>query len=114
VDTDPRTFAVIRETIREMGKVANRHGVVLTNREHIIALEAAGEGAWIEVCCQRLFAEMSQKLTAHDTHMALSLRKIRRPVKIIIEDGSDHYRYRACKSSIKVWLLSACKDQHEK
>jgi DNA end-binding protein Ku len=31
-------FAVIRETIREMDKVAIGH-VVLTNREHIIALE---------------------------------------------------------------------------
>jgi DNA end-binding protein Ku len=36
-------FAVIRETIREMGKVAIGR-VVLTNREHIIALEARDKG----------------------------------------------------------------------
>jgi DNA end-binding protein Ku len=36
-------FAVIRETIREMGKVAIGR-VVLTNREHIIALEAMDRG----------------------------------------------------------------------
>src|SRR6201986_4268953 len=36
-------FAVIRETIREMGKVAIGR-VVLTNREHIIALEAMDKG----------------------------------------------------------------------
>jgi len=36
-------FAVIRETIREMGKVAIGR-LVLTNREHIIALEAMGKG----------------------------------------------------------------------
>src|SRR5271170_4807204 len=36
-------FAVIRETIREMNKVAIGR-VVLTNREHIIALEARGKG----------------------------------------------------------------------
>jgi DNA end-binding protein Ku len=36
-------FAVIRETIREMGKVAIGR-VVLTNREHIIALEPLDKG----------------------------------------------------------------------
>src|SRR5712675_117370 len=36
-------FAVIRETIRSMDKVAIGR-VVLTNREHIIALEALGKG----------------------------------------------------------------------
>src|SRR6202171_5497709 len=36
-------FAVIRETIRAMDKVAIAR-VVLTNREHIIALEARGKG----------------------------------------------------------------------
>src|SRR5437016_902903 len=36
-------FAVIRETIREMDKVAIGR-VVLTNREHIIALEPMGKG----------------------------------------------------------------------
>ncbi|QQO22633.1 Ku protein [Bradyrhizobium diazoefficiens] len=36
-------FAVIRETIREMGKVAIGR-VVLTNREHIIALEPMDKG----------------------------------------------------------------------
>jgi DNA end-binding protein Ku len=36
-------FAVIRETIREMNKVAIGR-VVLTNREHIIALEPMGNG----------------------------------------------------------------------
>jgi DNA end-binding protein Ku len=36
-------FAVIRETIREMDKVAIGR-LVLTNREHIIALEAMGKG----------------------------------------------------------------------
>ncbi|MGJ4941432.1 Ku protein [Bradyrhizobium sp. HKCCYLS1011] len=36
-------FAVIRETIREMNKVAIGH-VVLTNREHIIALEPLEKG----------------------------------------------------------------------
>ena len=36
-------FAVIRETIREMNKVAIGR-VVLTNREHIIALEPHGQG----------------------------------------------------------------------
>jgi len=36
-------FAVIRETIREMNKVAIGR-VVLTNREHIIALEPNGQG----------------------------------------------------------------------
>jgi DNA end-binding protein Ku len=36
-------FAVIRETIRNMDKVAIAR-VVLTNREHIIALEARGKG----------------------------------------------------------------------
>ena len=36
-------FAVIRETIREMNKVAIGR-VVLTNREHIIALEPPGQG----------------------------------------------------------------------
>ena len=36
-------FAVIRETIRSMDKVAIAR-VVLTNREHIIALEARGKG----------------------------------------------------------------------
>jgi DNA end-binding protein Ku len=36
-------FAVIRETIREMGKVAIGR-VVLTNREHIIALEPLDRG----------------------------------------------------------------------
>ena len=36
-------FAVIRETIRSMNKVAIGR-VVLTNREHIIALEARGKG----------------------------------------------------------------------
>jgi DNA end-binding protein Ku len=36
-------FAVIRETIRNMDKVAIPR-VVLTNREHIIALEARGKG----------------------------------------------------------------------
>jgi DNA end-binding protein Ku len=36
-------FAVIRETIREMDKVAIGR-VVLTNREHIIALEPLGKG----------------------------------------------------------------------
>ncbi|WP_445217114.1 Ku protein [Bradyrhizobium sp. Pa8] len=36
-------FAVIRETIREMNKVAIGR-VVLTNREHIIALEPMGKG----------------------------------------------------------------------
>jgi DNA end-binding protein Ku len=36
-------FAVIRETIRTMDKVAVAR-VVLTNREHIIALEARGKG----------------------------------------------------------------------
>jgi non-homologous end joining protein Ku len=36
-------FAVIRETIRAMEKVAIAR-VVLTNREHIIALEARGKG----------------------------------------------------------------------
>jgi DNA end-binding protein Ku len=36
-------FAVVRETIREMGKVAIGR-VVLTNREHIIALEAMDRG----------------------------------------------------------------------
>jgi DNA end-binding protein Ku len=36
-------FAVIRETIREMGKVAIGR-VVLSNREHIIALEAMDRG----------------------------------------------------------------------
>lgn len=36
-------FAVIRETIREMNKVATGR-VVLTNREHIIALEAFDKG----------------------------------------------------------------------
>jgi DNA end-binding protein Ku len=36
-------FAVIRETIREMKKVAIGR-VVLTNREHIIALEALAKG----------------------------------------------------------------------
>src|ERR1700704_823612 len=36
-------FAVIRETIREMNKVAIGR-VVLTNREHIIALEPMGRG----------------------------------------------------------------------
>src|SRR5215471_9244794 len=36
-------FAVIRETIREMNKVAIGR-VVLTNREHIIALEPLGKG----------------------------------------------------------------------
>jgi DNA end-binding protein Ku len=36
-------FAVIRETIRSMNKVAIAR-VVLTNREHIIALEARGKG----------------------------------------------------------------------
>ena len=36
-------FAVIRETIREMNKVAIAR-VVLTNREHIIALEAMDKG----------------------------------------------------------------------
>src|SRR3954451_12414128 len=36
-------FAVIRETIREMDKVASG-GVVLTNREHIIALEPMDKG----------------------------------------------------------------------
>ena len=36
-------FAVIRETIREMGKVAIGR-VVLTNREHIIALEPMEKG----------------------------------------------------------------------
>jgi DNA end-binding protein Ku len=37
------TFAVIRETIREMNKVAIGR-VVLTNREHIIALEPMDKG----------------------------------------------------------------------
>jgi DNA end-binding protein Ku len=36
-------FAVIRETIKAMGKVALGR-VVLTNREHVIALEARGKG----------------------------------------------------------------------
>jgi hypothetical protein len=36
-------FAVIRETIRTRDKVATAR-VVLTNREHIIALEARGKG----------------------------------------------------------------------
>jgi DNA end-binding protein Ku len=36
-------FAVIRETVREMGKVAIGR-VVLTNREHIIALEPLDKG----------------------------------------------------------------------
>jgi DNA end-binding protein Ku len=36
-------FAVIRETIREMNKVAIGR-VVLTNREHIIALEPLEKG----------------------------------------------------------------------
>ncbi|WP_375778026.1 Ku protein [Bradyrhizobium sp. ma5] len=36
-------YAVIRETIREMGKVAIGR-VVLTNREHIVALEAMDKG----------------------------------------------------------------------
>src|SRR5919201_1236562 len=36
-------FAVIRETIRNMDKVAIRR-VVLTNREHIVALEARDKG----------------------------------------------------------------------
>ena len=36
-------FAVIRETIRSMDRVAGAR-VVLTNREHIIALEARGKG----------------------------------------------------------------------
>jgi len=36
-------FAVIRETVRSMGKVAIGR-VVLTNREHIIALEPLGKG----------------------------------------------------------------------
>jgi DNA end-binding protein Ku len=36
-------FAVIRETIREMDKVAIRR-LVLTNREHIIALEPSATG----------------------------------------------------------------------
>src|SRR5450631_2485593 len=36
-------YAVIRETIRSMDKVAIAR-VVLTNREHIIALEARGKG----------------------------------------------------------------------
>lgn len=37
-------FAVIRETIREMNKVAIGR-VVLTNREHIIGLEPMGKGS---------------------------------------------------------------------
>src|ERR1700754_2592211 len=36
-------YAVIRETIRDMGKVALGR-VVLTSREHIIALEPMGNG----------------------------------------------------------------------
>src|SRR5437879_13801740 len=36
-------FAVIRETIRSMNKIAIGR-VVLTNREHIIALEPLGKG----------------------------------------------------------------------
>lgn len=37
-------YAVIRETIRTMDKVAIIARVVLTNREHIVALEARGKG----------------------------------------------------------------------
>jgi hypothetical protein len=43
-------FAVIRETIREMNKVAIGR-VVLTNREHIIALEHPWTRAWSARCC---------------------------------------------------------------
>ena len=41
-------FAVIRETIRSLDKVALAR-VVLTNREHIIALEARDKASW--ACC---------------------------------------------------------------
>ena len=46
-------FAVIRETIRAMDKVAIAR-VVLTNREHIIALEARAARAWSGCCCGTL------------------------------------------------------------
>ena len=39
----PRSWSRIRETIREMNKVAIGR-VVLTNREHIIALEPLDKG----------------------------------------------------------------------
>ena len=42
-------FAVIRETIRDMNMVAIGR-VVLTSREHIIALEPLGKG-WSAHCC---------------------------------------------------------------
>ena len=42
-------FAVIRETIREMDKFAIGR-VVLTNREHIIALEPLGSSRWYQAC----------------------------------------------------------------
>ena len=41
-------YAVIRETIRSLGKVAIAR-VVLTSREHIIALEARDKDGW--ACC---------------------------------------------------------------
>ena len=41
-------YAVIRETIRSLDKVAIAR-VVLTSREHIIALEARDKGLW--ACC---------------------------------------------------------------
>jgi DNA end-binding protein Ku len=45
-------FAVIRETIREMDKVAIGR-VVLTNREHIIALELLDKGLMTRCCATR-------------------------------------------------------------
>ncbi|MGY4622734.1 non-homologous end joining protein Ku [Bradyrhizobium sp. USDA 4486] len=55
-------FAVIRETIREMDKVAIGR-VVLTNREHIIALEPMDKGLVARCCAIRTRRAASRSIS---------------------------------------------------
>jgi hypothetical protein len=61
-------FAVIRETIRSMDKVAIAR-VVLTNREHIIALEARGKGLGVDEGLRTL-AQALLGILLQDRHLA--------------------------------------------
>ncbi|MET3316816.1 Ku protein [Bradyrhizobium japonicum] len=92
-------FAVIRETIREMNKVAIGR-VVLTNREHIIALEPMDKGL-VGTLLRYPYEVRSEQEYFDENPGCQSYQRYARPRQAHCEPEGRHVRSRKVRGSLR-------------
>lgn len=96
-------FAVIRETIREMNKVAIGR-VVLTNREHIIALEPLDKGL-MGTLLRYPYEVRSAEEYFHDIQDVKVIKDMLDLAKHIVNQKAGHFEPNKCEDQYETALI---------